>query len=83
MPTAAMKVTAMFFSRPTMAAAYPLTTSSVMASMLRPVVWVEARSTPARAAIMNPRIHPYWLIRLGEAPDIATSSGSSTTARRA
>ena len=32
---------------------------------------------------MNPRIQPYWLIRLGEAPDMASSSGSSTTARRA
>ena len=49
--------------------------------MLIPVVWVGARSTPASAAITNPSIHPYWLIRLGETPDMASSSGSSTTAR--
>ena len=54
-----------------------------MASMLIPVVWVGASSTPASAAIMKPRIHPYWLIRLGDTPDMASSSGSSTTARRA
>ena len=80
---AAAKVTGMFLRRPTMAAAYPLTTSSVMASMLSPVVWVGASSTPARAAMTNPRIQPYWLIRLGETPDMASSSGSSTTARSA
>ncbi len=51
--------------------------------MLIPVVWVGASSTPASAAIMKPRIHPYWLIRLGDTPDMASSSGSSTTARRA
>ena len=54
-----------------------------MAGMVSPMVWVGASSTPARAAMTKPRIHPYWLIRLGDAPDMASSSGSSTTARRA
>ena len=54
-----------------------------MASMLMPVVCVGARSIPESAAIMNPRIHPYWLIRLGDTPAIPSRSGSSTTARNA
>ncbi len=52
-----------------------------MAGMEMPVVWVGARRTPARAAMKNPRIQPNWLMRLGEAPDMARRSGSSTTAR--
>ncbi len=80
---AAAKVIEMFLRRPTMAAAYPLTTRRVIASMLSPVVWVGARSTPASAAIMKPSTQPYWLIRLGDTPDIDNRSGSSTTARSA
>ena len=40
-------------------------------------------STPASAAKMKPRAQPICEIRYGLAPDMATNSGSSTTARMA
>ena len=47
------------------------------------VLKVGANSTPASAAMMKPRAHPICEMRNGLAPDMATSSGSSTTARMA